>query len=95
MGPAMQVIERTEGHYEVQKVPLGTVYRWCPESIVLECEECGDKLSLDRSESTCPECGADYADTLQEELDSHKLEDEVLTHPWRWAGDHEDAGLPC
>jgi hypothetical protein len=30
-----RVIERVEAHYEVQEVEMGTVYRWCPESVVL------------------------------------------------------------
>jgi hypothetical protein len=46
-GPAMvtQVIERVKAHYEVQEVEMGTVYRWCPESVVVRCG-CGKRLSL-------------------------------------------------
>ena len=34
---ATKVIERIEAHYEVQDVEMGKVYRWCPESVVVEC----------------------------------------------------------
>ena len=36
----MEVIERTKGHYDVQEIQFGTVYRWCPERVVVECD-CG------------------------------------------------------
>ena len=28
---------QTEGHYDVQEIPFGTVYRWHPNLSVLEC----------------------------------------------------------
>ncbi len=34
----MQIIERVEAHYEVEAVEMGTVYIWCPESVVIECD---------------------------------------------------------
>jgi hypothetical protein len=89
----MQVIERTEGHYDVQEVQFGTVYRWCPECVVVECD-CGERPALTRSESTCPECGTDHAPIVREELATRQLEDE-LAHPWHYAGDRKDVGLPC
>src|SRR5215212_5233016 len=63
----MQVIERTEGHYDVQEVQFGTVYRWCPECVVLECY-CGERQTLTHSQSTCPECDADHTSIVREEL---------------------------
>jgi hypothetical protein len=86
----MQVIERTEGHYEVQEVEFGTVYRWCPECVVVECD-CGERLTLTRSESTrsestCPECGADHAAIIREDLATRRVGDETI-HPWHYAGD--------
>ena len=89
----MEVIERTEGHYDVRKVQFGTVYRWCPESVVVECD-CGERLVLHRLETTCDECCTDHADTVREEPAARQLEDAAM-HPWRCAGDREDAGLPC
>ncbi len=29
----LTAIERTGGHYEVQRVDFGKVYRWCPEHV--------------------------------------------------------------
>ena len=87
-----RVIERSGGRYEVQEVEFGTVYKWCPECVVLECD-CGQRLTLTRSESTCPECGADHASIVREELAARQLEDE-LAHPWHYAKDREGAGLP-
>jgi hypothetical protein len=58
-----QVIMSTEGGYEVSEVEHGRVYRWKPGHIVLECE-CGERLTLTRSESTCPECCADHAGVI-------------------------------
>jgi len=48
--PAMEAIECTRGHYEVQEVDFGTVYRWCPECVVVECD-CGQRTTLTRLES--------------------------------------------
>ena len=30
----LTAIERTGGHYEVQEVDFGKVYRWCPEHVI-------------------------------------------------------------
>jgi (Z)-2-((N-methylformamido)methylene)-5-hydroxybutyrolactone dehydrogenase len=40
-----KVIERVEAHYEVQDVEMGTVYRWHPESVVVECY-CGNEPTI-------------------------------------------------
>jgi hypothetical protein len=92
-----KVIERLEGHYEVQEVPFGQVYRWCPGRLVLECE-CGEELILNSSMATClatcHRCGADHTtEVFREELSAGWLGDEAL-HPWRYARDREDTGLP-
>jgi len=89
----MQVIEHTEGHYDVEEVQFGTVYRWCPECVVVECD-CGERLSLTPSQTTCPECGVDHGPIVREELASRQLEDE-LSHPWRYAAEREDCGMRC
>ena len=55
-----QVIERVEAHYEVEEVELGTVYRWCPESVVVECD-CGRSFTVEGARAaSCPRCGADH-----------------------------------
>ena len=84
------MVERAEGRYEAQDVELGRVYRWRPEQVVVECD-CGERTIVTGSETAC-RCGADYAAVLRE---GHAAspEDEVL-HPWRYAGDREDVGIP-
>jgi hypothetical protein len=79
------VIERVQAHYEVQDVEMGKVYRWRPESVVVECE-CGKKLILTNSKGTCGECGADHWVIVQEVLEArpeYHEEEEVIEHPWR------------
>jgi hypothetical protein len=80
------VIERVQAHYEVQDVEMGKVYRWCPESVVVECE-CGKKQTLTASKNACGECGADHRVIVDEVLDALGPEDheeeEVIEHSWR------------
>ena len=89
----MQIIERTEGHYDVQEVEFGRVYKWCPECVVVKCD-CGERTTLTPSETTCPECGSEHASVVRQELTPRRLGDEI-THPWRYAGDREGAEIPC
>jgi hypothetical protein len=88
----VQVIERTEGHYDVQEVEFGTVYRWCPDCVLVECD-CGETLTLTGSETTCVGCGTDHAAVVQKKLAARRLKDETA-HPWRYAGDHKGTGMP-
>ena len=74
-----RVIERSEGHYEVQKTSYGEAYVWCPACIVVECD-CGERLALTASESAC-RCGADHAILLREELVTRPPSDGA-SHPW-------------
>lgn len=87
----MKTVERTEGHYEAQEVEFGKVYRWCPESVVVECD-CGERVILTLSMATC-RCGADHTAVVREGLTVRRPEDATL-HPWRYARDHEESGLP-
>ncbi len=89
-----KVIERARAHYDVQEVEYGKVYRWKPESVVIECG-CGERLELTASETICDRCGADRTTVVQKELTTRRLGDEIL-HPWRYddTGDREDAGIP-
>jgi hypothetical protein len=89
-----RVIERSGGRYEVQEVEFGQVYKWCPECVVIECD-CGEMTILTSSMATCW-CGADHTPLVRGELLSRgtrDLRDKTL-HPWRYAKDREDAGLP-
>ena len=52
-----RVIERTEGHYEVQKTSYGEGYVWCPAGVVVECD-CEERLALSASEGLY-RCGVD------------------------------------
>jgi hypothetical protein len=42
-----KVIEQVEAGYEVEEVEFGTVYRWCPESVVVRCV-CGGEAVTNR-----------------------------------------------
>ena len=91
----MRILQRLKGHYGAAEVPFGVVYRWCPEHVVVECR-CGKRathkrLDLIRSVTVC-ECGANTA-RIREELIIEAL-DEDTRHPWYYAGDREDAGIP-
>ncbi len=90
----MRIIEYLEAHYELQEVPFGRSYTWCPEGIVVECD-CGEKLTLKMSALTgvgvvCA-CGVDLATDIQEMLQGNQPEvrgqrledDEITQHPWR------------
>ncbi len=90
----MKIIECTEGHYEVQKVELGKVYRWRSDSVLIECD-CGARPALTRLATTCGECGEDYATAIEGELAvrQRRLEKEDL-RPWRYDGEREDIGIP-
>ena len=72
------VIERTQGHYEVQETSYGEAYIWCPECVVVECD-CGERPVLTASLSTCG-CGAEHAALVREELAS-RLSSEEVSHP--------------
>ena len=100
----MEALERLEGHYDAQEVPFGTVYRWCPECLVVECK-CGKRLTLKRANLTdswtavC-ECGEDRIDDDQEEEvvvgvgGLVTVEADRARHPWRYAWAREGLGLP-
>jgi hypothetical protein len=75
-----KVIERVEAHYEVQDVEMGTVYRWHPESIVVECD-CGNTLTLTAFKNACGKCGADLRAIVEEVLEARPNEE--VKHPWR------------
>jgi hypothetical protein len=78
-----KVIERVHAHYEVQDVEMGKVYRWRPESVVVECE-CGKKPILTASKHICGECRADHRVIVEEVLEARpEEEEEVMDHPWR------------
>jgi hypothetical protein len=55
-----KVIEYVDAGYEVEEVEMGTLYRWCPESVVIECD-CGQSLTVEGAKvASCPRCGAEH-----------------------------------
>ena len=86
----MARIEQIGGRYEVQELEFGSVYRWCPERFVVECD-CGETLVTGGPLVVCG-CGADHASAVDERRAAGRPEDETL-HPWRYAGEREGVGL--
>jgi hypothetical protein len=78
--PVVKVLECVGEHYKVQDVQRAKVYRWRPATIALECE-CGERLTLTSSTTTCSKCGEDHTDVVAEVLETHTEEDEGH-HPW-------------
>jgi hypothetical protein len=78
----IRVIECVQAHYEVKDLRIGKVYRWCPESAVVECEECRKSIALTGSKRIYGECGADYSAVVEEILDACAEQHEV-EHLWR------------
>jgi len=92
-GAVAKVIERVEARYEIQDVEMGKVYKWRPESILVECE-CGERAALTASEATCEECGAEHKGLVREDYLVGMAQKDQALHPWRYARDREDAGIP-
>jgi hypothetical protein len=77
-----QIIERVKAHYEVQAVEMGTVYIWCPESVVIECD-CEQKVTTEGAEvAFCPRCGAEHTGVARE-LGGKPLTEEEAYRPVR------------
>ena len=91
----MKVIEYLEGHYTAQEEPVGVAYKWSPERVVIECE-CGARPTLTSFVSICSGCGIDHALSTRQELnESREMTVDKVLHPWRYAGDRENYGVPC
>ena len=95
----MQIIERTEGHYDVLQLEFGTVYRWCPKCVVLECSNCAKKMTLTRSElikakPEC-ECGRGHTARVREEVVIELVDEdyEAHRHPWRHWHTTKETGI--
>ena len=93
----LKVIERVDARYDVQELELGKVYKWLPESLLIECE-CGQTTALTASSTTCEECGKEHVGLLQkalaEQRSSRQQFGEEELHPWRYAEDSEDEDDP-
>jgi len=75
-------------------VPFGRSYKWCPESVTIECDG-GERLIFKASAAFTSsvvlcECGEDYTADIQEECQRHQPEVlgqtleayETAHHPW-------------
>jgi hypothetical protein len=94
----MRIIEHTKGRYETQDMAFGKVFKWHPESVTVECEECGRRATHTRSSligsSVSCECGKDHTDRIREELVIQVLDEDDSLHPWRYWHSSKDAGIP-
>ena len=72
--------EYVEGHYEVEEVPFGKVYRWVPGHTLVECNDCGQPLIVDATATACPECGTDFA-AVARELEGRPLREDEAYYP--------------
>ena len=77
----VKVIGRVDAHYEAQDLEKGKVYKWCPETAMVECT-CVEELALSAFNTTCPECGTDHADIVEEVLEARP--EDKGDHPWRY-----------
>ncbi len=86
-----KVIERVRARYEIEDVKHGKVYKWQPETVVVECT-CGEKMSLTDSETTCKECAAEHIGLVRENVPDLQPQGDEDIHPWRYTNDDEDNG---
>jgi hypothetical protein len=98
-GDGVRIVESFPAHYEVQEVEdLGRVYRWCPEKVIVECDECETRITFKRSNLITSiiacECGAKSTASVREELLQQRLAEDNDIHPWRHWHSNEDAGIP-
>jgi hypothetical protein len=76
----VKVLECVGEHYEAQDAQRARVYKWCPATVSLQCE-CGERLPLTSSRTTCFRCGADHVDVIKEVL-GIGMEEDVGHSPW-------------
>jgi hypothetical protein len=87
------VVMSTTGHYEVQELEFGQVYKWHPETVVVVCD-CGEAPALTSTKTTCKKCGADHTTVVRRWVAARRKEE--AAHPWRYHHySGKDAGLPC
>jgi hypothetical protein len=88
-----QVIEHFDGYYEAQEIPFGVVYRWCPESFVVQCG-CGRRPVLTATLTTCSSCEANHIALVRKRQVVQPLMTDETRHPWLYAEGREGLGLP-
>ena len=97
----MRIVERIPAHYEVEEVSdLARSYRWCPEQVVVECDECAKRTTSNWSKLitsivTCGGCGARSTAGVREELLVEVMAEDEAAHPWRYRRrSSEESGIP-
>lgn len=97
----MRIVERIPARYEVEEVSdLGRSYRWRPERVVVECDECGKRTASERSKLitsivACGGCGARSTAEVREELLVEVMAEDEAAHPWRYRRrSKEESGIP-
>jgi hypothetical protein len=83
-----KIIERARAGYEVEEAEYGKVYKWQPETVVVECG-CGEETALTPSETACEECGAEHTRLVREDLSDRRPQGDEDVHPWRYSEDDE------
>ena len=86
-----KITERARAGYEVEDVEYGKVYRWQPESVVVEWG-CGEEASLNHLETACEDFGAEHTGLVREDLSDRRPQGDEDVHPWRYTEDDEDDG---
>ena len=86
-----KIVERARACYEVEEVEYGKVFRWQPETLVVECE-CGEETALTPSDTACEECGAEHTRVVRENVPDLQPQGDEDVHPWRYAEDDEGNG---
>ena len=87
------VKERVEGHYEVEEVPYGKVYKWVPGHALIECD-CEQLFAVEgTTAAACPRCGVDYTE-FAKGLGNKPLKEEEVYHTTQrqyeeWAKEQE------
>jgi hypothetical protein len=96
-GLVVHLIERIPEHFDEQEVEdIGRVYRWCPEYVVVECDACGRRTTLLRSDLISRgfdcECGKDNAAIIREEVVLQLIDEDYDAHhhPWCYWDNSED-----
>jgi hypothetical protein len=82
-----KILERIEGHYEVDEGPFSRAYVWHPAYVTLECE-CGERFTLTATSTTatCCRCDADHSALIRDIQEREGRLPDKSIHPW-----HHDA----
>jgi hypothetical protein len=86
-----KIIERARARYEVEEAEYGKVFRWQPETVVVECG-CGEETALTPFKTACKECGAEHTGLIRENVPYLRPQGDEEVHPWRYTEDEGDNG---